>query len=55
MDAVKVPQREALRPMRARLKSQPGPLLEVLHGSPNELGDLPPTWVQARPRDETPT
>jgi formate dehydrogenase subunit gamma len=45
MDALNSPQREAVRRVLARLRSQPGPLLEVLHGIQDELGYIPPAAV----------
>jgi formate dehydrogenase subunit gamma len=45
MEALNSPQREAVRRILARLKSQPGPLLEVLHGIQDELGYVPPAAV----------
>ena len=45
MEALNSPQREAVRRILARLKSQPGPLLEVLHGIQDELGYIPPAAV----------
>ena len=45
MDALNPPQREAVRRILARLKSQPGPLLEVLHAIQDELGYIPPAAV----------
>ena len=45
MEALNSPQREAVRRILARLKSQPGPLLEVLHAIQDELGYIPPAAV----------
>jgi formate dehydrogenase subunit gamma len=45
MEALNPPQREAVRRILARLKSQPGPLLEVLHGIQDELGYIPAAAV----------
>jgi len=41
MEALTPSQREAVRRIVARMRSRPGPLLEVLHGIQEELGFIP--------------